>query len=151
MCHPCHCLVLLIGLLSQATILLYPELKGINETVFFLSALFSLKISHHKTSQSIIDAYNALLKSVIYFTFMVGLMKNYANYWFPLGRCSKWLGPEAVCWGMTWCSLWGLRGWCTCVTELSQLGKRVAQWYAPFHQSPFLFLIKSISLSLSQS
>lgn len=35
--------------------------------------------------------------------------------------------------------------------ELSQLGKRVAQWYAPFHQSPFLFLIKSISLSLSQS
>lgn len=86
-------------------------------------------------------------------------MKNYANYWFPLGQCSKWLGPEAVCWGMTWCSLWGLRGVMYLrhrtirglAPELSQLGKRVAQWYAPFHQSPFLFLIKSIPLSLSQS
>lgn len=40
---------------------------------------------------------------------------------------------------------------CGLAPELSQLGKRVAQWYAPFHRSPFLFLIKSISLSLSQS
>ena len=40
---------------------------------------------------------------------------------------------------------------CGLAPELSQLGKRAAQWYAPFHQSPFLFLIKSISLSLSQS
>lgn len=36
-------------------------------------------------------------------------MKNYANYRFPPGPCSKWLGPEAVCWAMTCSSVCGLR------------------------------------------
>lgn len=46
-----------------------------------------------------------------------------------------------------------LRHWTICgpAPGLSQLGKRAAQWYAPFHQSHFYFLIKSTSLSLSQS
>lgn len=47
------------------------------------------------------DVYSALFNSVVRFTFTLELLKNYANYRFPPGPCSKWLGPEAVCWTVT--------------------------------------------------
>lgn len=42
----------------------------------------------------IINVCSALFNSVVHFTFTLQLMKNYANYRFPPGPCSKWSGPR---------------------------------------------------------
>lgn len=76
-------------------------------------------------------------------------MKNYANYRFPPGPCSKWLGPEAVYWAMTCSSVCSLGGPSYLRQQMNravdpeqyQFGEGVQL----FHQSsvPFHFFIKS--------
>lgn len=89
--------------------------KQSNEAAF-LPPLFSPS-EKKKNPQSIIDVCYALLNSVIYFTFYAWTHEKLCQLarFFPLGRCSKRLRPEAVCWAVTRSCTSGLRRSQTCV------------------------------------